>query len=222
MKFKSKKNRPPSKSVQKKKHRQTKKHIKTKKIHRNKFIGGVLDSSLKQIVSQNIQNRDVNFSKMLQVSCKNPDNCLALGKYDDSIKRFFDNFRNLKDIDNSIVKRIGNPSANGFIVELPFKKLNYTAYTILKCSSNARSDNLFYEYYVGKYFINNYLKKLPCFVETYDLYEFNSITSYNEIKYKANNNTLSTVNFESNIHRINTHEKQYSIIRVKKTNCFAF
>jgi hypothetical protein len=198
----------------------TKKHMLIKKTHNKhksykfrgkKIKGGVLDSSVKQIVSQNIENRDVNFSKMLQVSCKNPDNCLALGKYGDSIKRFFENFTNLNDIDNSNVKRIGNPSANGFIIELPFKKLNYTAYTILKCSANARSDNLFYEYYVGKYFINNYLKKLPCFVETYDLYEFNSNTSYIDIKYRANNNTLSGVNFSSNIHRIDTHEKQYNL-----------
>jgi len=195
-----------------KKHIQTKKRqTKKRNLKSFKLRGGELDSSVKQIVSQNIENRDINFGKMLQVSCKNPDSCLALGKYDDSIKYFFDNFRNLNYIDNSNVKRIGNPSANGFIIELPFKKLNYTAYTILKCSSRPVSDNLFYEYYVGKYFINTYLKKIPCFVETYDLYEFNSNTSYINIKYKANNDTLSDIDFKSNIHRINTSEKQYNL-----------
>jgi hypothetical protein len=206
MKSKSKKHKIHRKSL-----RRNKKNKFTKKRNDNRFRGGELDNSVKQVITHTIQDRDVNFSKMLQVSCKNPDNCLALGQYDEKIKLFFDNFRNLNYIDNSLIKRIGNPSANGFIIELPFTKLNYTAYTVLKCATNARSDNLFYEYYVGKYFINKYLKQLPCFVETYDLYEFNSNTSYITIKSAANNDTLSSINFKSNMHRINTNERSFNL-----------
>lgn len=204
------KNKSRKTKIYKKTTRRNKKNKSTKK-RVNRFYGGELDNNVKQTINQNIQNRDVNFSKMLQLSCKNPDNCLALGQYDEKIKLFFDNFRNFNYIDNSLIERIGNPSANGFIIELPFKKLNYTAYTVLKCSTNAHSDNLFYEYYVGKYFINNYLKQLPCFVETYDLYEFNSNNSYISVKSAANNNTLSSINFKNYLHRINASERSYNL-----------
>lgn len=167
--------------------------------------------SIKSALTQTLQNRDINFSKMLQLSCKNPDNCLALGKYDDSIKHFFEDFRKLSYIDKSKVKRIGTPSANGFIIELPFHKLNYTAYTVLKCSSNKDSDNLFYEYYVGKFFINKYIKKLPSFVETYDLYEFSSPFTYNQIKTAAETNALSSVDIASKIRRINAPENLFNL-----------
>lgn len=187
--------------------RHTKNHKKNNRKHKNKMTrkkwhGGELDTSVKEVVSKNVEQKYVNFSKMLQVSCKNPDNCLALGKYDEMIKQFFGNFRTLSYIDNSNVKRIGNPSQNGFVIELPFKKLNYTAYTVLKCAANAISDNLFYEYYVGKYFINNYIKKLPCFVETYDLYQFTSPNNYKMVEDAAKNKTLSSLNISSKIVRV--------------------
>jgi hypothetical protein len=165
----------------------------------NKFRGGELDQNVKNIVSQNIQNKDNNLGKLLQVSCKNSDNCLALGPYDEAIKRFFDNFKNLSLINNSKSKHIGAPSKNGFIIELPFTKLNYTAYTALKCSSKPESDNLMYEYFVGKYFINNYLKKLPCFLETYDLYEFIDENAYDSVKKAASSKTINTIDIQSKI-----------------------
>jgi hypothetical protein len=153
---------------------------------------------IKKLLSANIQNRSENLGKMLEVTCKNPDNCIALGYYGDVIKRYFDNFQKLDLIDNTSLKRIGRESKNGFIIEVPFKKNNFTAYTALKCSSNEDSDNLLYEYYVGKYFINKYAKMYPCFVETYDLYEFKSNKIYEFIKTTANSNKLSTLSFFKN------------------------
>jgi hypothetical protein len=147
------------------------KRRKSKKTRRMK--GGVLDSNASALVSQSLQNRSTNFTNILKTYCKNPDNCLALGVYGDYIKTFFNNFRDINtDIDKTNLKKIGTPSANGFIIEIPFKKDGYTSYTALKCASEPHSDNLYYEYYVGKFFINNYLKKLSCFVETYDCYNF--------------------------------------------------
>jgi hypothetical protein len=199
-----------------KKHKLNRKTIrgnkkKYSKKRRYRFRGGEFDDNVKQIVAQNIQDRSINYSKMLQVSCKNPDNCLALGPYDEKIKGFFEDFRNLNYIDNPHIKKIGNVSVNGFIIELPFKKDNYTAYTVLKCSKTETSDNLFYEYYVGKYFINNYIKKLPCFIETYDLYEFNSDMSYKLVEDNVKLNTLSNVDIKSNIHRIDTTKNSFDL-----------
>jgi len=105
------------------------------------------------------------------------------------------------------LKKIGNPSSNGFVIEIPFKKNNFTAYTVLKCSARAEADNLFYEYYVGKYFINTYLKQLPCFVETYDMYEFPSDAIYNDIKARVSNtNGLKFFDIKSYLNRINVTE----------------
>ena len=79
------------------------------------------------------------------------------------------------------IKRIGTPSANGFVLEIPFEKNRYKAYTVLKCSAKPSADNLFYEYYVGKYFINTFIKKFPCFVETYDCYEIKDESAWKSL-----------------------------------------
>ena len=180
------------------KRRIKRKHIKTKKHKR----GGELNQNTKNVIDTALTKRSENLSKMLQVACKDPDNCLALGKYDEIIKTFFDNFQNLNYIEPQDKKRIGGISANGFVIEVPFKKDNYTAYTVLKCAENAASDNLFYEYCVGKLFINNYINKFPCFVETYDLYVFNNVSSYDNIKRAVLSNTLSRYILKDNISRV--------------------
>lgn len=167
-----------------------------------KYYNRIIKNTRKKKLNVHLQNREKNFSKLLQVACKNPDNCLAIGPYDASIKMFFENFRDLFYIDEPNVKRIGTPSANGFVIELPFKKLNYTAYTALKCSASAKSDNLAYEYFVGKHFINTYVKKLPCFVETYDLYEFANEADYTTVYNAVQNKTINTVDIPSLIHRV--------------------
>jgi hypothetical protein len=213
-KYKSKKRSYKKRFSKKRFSKRTKKH----------FRGGAFDSALTELVSKNIENRDENYSKMLQIACKNPDNCLALGEYGVGIKRFFDDFRNLNYIDTSSLKNIGNPSSNGFIIEMPFKKHNFKAFTALKCSASKESDNLFYEYYVGKFFINTYLKKLPCFVETYDLYEFNSIQNYNYIKKSVSNDIpysfrpkLANLDIKSKLTRIDVDES--NIDNLLKESC---
>ena len=165
-------------------------------------------SAIKKLLSTNIQNRSENLGKMLEVTCKNPGNCLALGYYGDVIKRYFDNFEKLDLIDNDSLKRIGIPSVNGFIIEVPFKKHDYTAYTALKCSASKYSDNLLYEYYVGKYFINKYAKLYPCFVETYDLYEFKTTGKYENIKIRADSNYFSNIDFKDLIQKVDIEEDE--------------
>ena len=160
-----------------------------------------------------IQDKENNMGRMLNVVCKNPDNCLALGVYGSYIKQYFENFRNLSLVNASNIKRIGNKSANGFIIEIPFTKNSFTAYTALKCSAKQNSDNLFYEYYVGKFFINNYLNIFPCFVETYDCYKFNNTTDWSTLKNLTNGNT-NNINLTNMITRKqvpeNNHDVEYA------------
>lgn len=142
-----------------------KKYKRTNKKRTNKQVGRGKEAISAMLV-ETLQNKERNLAAMLAITCKNPDNCLAFGSYIDLINRFFENFKNLNLVDNSLIRKIGDGN-NGFIFQVPFTKNNYTAYTVLKCEKEQRADNLFYEYYVGKYFINNFIKKLPTFVETY-------------------------------------------------------
>lgn len=124
-----------------------------------------------------------NLAKVLKSVCKDPDNCVALGPYDAYIKHFFNQFLissensyydlNVPPYDTKPNKLIMGEGVNGIVIKVPFRRLEYTACAILKCVKEKMADNLMYEYVVGKYFINQYSKKVPCFVETYDLYEMN-------------------------------------------------
>ena len=190
----------------------SKKSNKTEKITKSK---------IKKLLYENIQNRSKNLGKMLEVTCKNPDNCIALGYYGDVIKRYFNNFQNLDFIDNTSLKRIGIESTNGFIIKAPFKKHDYTAYTALKCSQHKYADNLLYEYYVGKYFINKYAKIYPCFVETYDLYEFKSNEFYKLIKKKAKSNNFSNIDFKEYIQKVDI-EKYKSLADIFDYSCLKY
>jgi hypothetical protein len=192
--------------IYKKRNRTRKQRNLKKRSRRAKTIGGDLNPDIKNIVSRLIQDRENNMGKLLNVACKNPGNCLALGVYGSYIKQYFDKFRNLSLVDARQMKHIGKPSVNGFIIEVPFIKNKFTAYTALKCASEQDSDNLFYEYYVGKFFINSYLNIFPCFVETYDCYRFiNGRTSWNELKDLKNKNNMNLNNI---IDRKNVSEER--------------
>lgn len=145
-----------------------------------------IDNALKAELASKLRNPTENLGKMLSVVCKDPDNCLALGDYGIMVKQFFENFQNLSLVDINQMKRLGAPSSNGFVFEIPFKKNLYTSYTVLKSATKPSADNLFYEYYVGKTFINNYVSKFPLFLETYDCYRYNSIPMANSFKRVAN------------------------------------
>jgi hypothetical protein len=188
-------------------------HITTRK-QRNKpndcikhISGGNLDENIKNTLELKLRSKEENLSKMLKVTCKNSDNCLTLGYYGDIIKNFFNNFTDFSYVEINNIKQIGEPSGNGFIVEIPFEKNGYKAYTVLKCSSMPDSDNLFYEYYVGKYFINKYIKKFPCFVETYNCYEFKNNSYWQMLK----NNNLSFSNLNDLLRLKHINETDYNM-----------
>ena len=101
-------------------------------------------------------------------------NCMAFGREKERIRTFFEDM-DFKYLNGDAV-RIGADSANGVVHMLKYMKDNYSTYAIMKSSKNHKSDSLLYEYIVGKYFINEYVSKYPCFMETYDLYEYNNYT----------------------------------------------
>lgn len=131
--------------------------------------------------------------KIIETECPNLGACISLGPYGKDIKQqIFKDFTDFELITKD-PQKIGVNSLNGYVVKIPFTVGKHTAYTVLKCSKHARSDNLFYEYLVGKYFINPFLKRLPCFVETYDLYEFAEDVEDYVVKSFAESPYVSTI-----------------------------
>ena len=96
--------------------------------------------------------------------------CLAFGDVSDHVRDFFDGFVRFN-FAKKVIKRIGNPSENGFVFEIENETRGYTAFSVLKSAQEPTSDNLMYEYHVGLY-VNKLNKLYPCFVETYGLFKY--------------------------------------------------
>ncbi len=112
----------------------------------------------------------------LSLMCKNSGLCITLNLFSNIIREYFDNynFENAKE-----VKKLSS-GANGFINLVIFEKPNnlngYISCGIIKSSSQNGSDNLFYEWFVGKIFVNKLIHKYPCFLETYKLIKYITTT----------------------------------------------
>lgn len=114
------------------------------------------------------KNREKIRLLFLKTVCDNAGTCLAFGKYSDKIRQVFD-FARFQNVE--YMEKI-NQGKNGFINQLHYKIGNYQSNTILKSSLHPGSDNLAYEYIVGL-FLNDIGRSLPCFIETYGLYQYN-------------------------------------------------
>ena len=119
-------------------------------------------------------------SKKLQTICSDSSICIAFGKQAKEISEFFNGFKTFNYVELPL-RRIGVPSANGFINEIKYSRLNYNAYAILKSAASKSADNLFYEYNVGN-FVNYANKILPSFLETYGLFQYKDESTYNKFK----------------------------------------
>jgi len=104
--------------------------------------------------------------------CADDNVCLAFADVADQVRDFFDGFVRFN-FASKVIKRIGNPSVNGFVFEIKNETRGYTAYSVLKSAQEPTSDNLMYEYHVGLY-VNKLNKIFPCFVETYGLFKYAS------------------------------------------------
>jgi hypothetical protein len=119
-------------------------------------------------------------SKNLQTLCSDSSVCIAFGKQAKEISDFFNGYKKFDYVELPL-RRIGAPSANGFIHEIKYSKLNYDAYAVLKSSADETTDNLYYEYRVGK-FVNVANKILPSFLETYGLFQYKDDVTYDKFK----------------------------------------
>ena len=122
----------------------------------------------------------------LKTVCPKSGICIAFGKHIHIIKQLFKNFSTF-DFVVEPTTQIGFLSSNGFITELTYSRLNYTAHTILKSSSEVESDNLMYEYSVGL-IINKLNMFIPNFIETYGLYKYANNDVYKTMKNNKTNN----------------------------------
>ena len=130
-------------------------------------------------------------SNYLQSLCSDSGVCLVFGNKSKDIKRFFHHFIHF-DFAKSPLKMIGNPSENGFVNEIVYKREKYHAYSIMKSSTKETADNLFYEYLVGLY-INKLNKRFPCFLETYGIFKYKDEDSWKRIK-ETDTKTISSFN----------------------------
>ena len=119
--------------------------------------------------------------------------CIAFGIESNKIRLFFNGFTSF-DFVVPPIKSIGSVSANGFIKDISYSNLKYTANAILKSSANYNADNLFYEYIVGLQ-VNKWKNYFPCFVETYGLYKYKDDAQY---EYMKTHKSISDVNILKN------------------------
>lgn len=142
-------------------------------------------------------------SKFLQSVCSDAGVCIAFGNHADTIRKHFLNFSDFKLLSKPL-KRIGAVSANGFVNELTYERKGYIANAILKSSASKKSDNLLYEAMVG-FFINKHSKHLPCFLETYGLYEYYDTDIYDVL---LKNNTNDSSLLDKGLSLIAANEKE--------------
>ena len=120
----------------------------------------------------------------LKAICSDAGICMAFGKEIDKIRKHFYGFVNFSYVKQPI-KRIGEVSANGFVNEITYEKNGYVSNSILKSAIRKDSDNLMFEYIVGKY-INKQCKIFSCFIETYGIFTYNNVDVWKNIKNNKN------------------------------------
>jgi hypothetical protein len=119
----------------------------------------------------------------LKAICGDVGICISLNYNFDKIMEMFNYFRDFRDLVNS-PSVIGQPSANGIVRLLKYTKiegeLTFHSYGVIKTAVTAQSDNLFYEYLVGKYCVNFLCQYFPIFVPTYGIYLNNTGIAFND------------------------------------------
>ena len=113
---------------------------------------------------------------------------MAFGVEKNRINKLFNHFIDFE-YANPNIKRIGAVSANGFVTQIEYdthiqnpNTRSYKSNAILKSALTRNADNLYYEYLVGKLFINEQSKKFPCFLETYGCFTYKSPNAWDIVK----------------------------------------
>jgi hypothetical protein len=142
----------------------------------------------------------------LESLCKTSGFCLIVGFQTNPIKKFFNNFTDMKYLSDEPIKKIGAKSVNGFVFELHYKRRDYNSYSVMKSTQDTfGADNLSYEYVVGQ-FVNKLCKVYPCFIETYGFFHYNTVDDF---IYCGNTPQISSSEFKKRITHINI--PQYKI-----------
>ena len=164
-----------SSSTQKRKAKNTmRRFLKRQILKRN--IKSRRIKKIKVIQKLSRRNKYSRLASYLKKVCDDSGSCIALGKEYETIKEMFGGFTYFFYVKDP-VKRIGHPSANGFVHEIKYTRHGYHAYAVLKSSRDQDSDNLMYEYRVGL-FLNKMSKFFPNFVETYGVYKYGDRDKY--------------------------------------------
>lgn len=174
-------------------------------FHKIKTRKNKIDDAAKKIKTFMQKNRFKIKSRFLQSICSDSGICLAFGKNSVDIKLFFNNFTDFR-YANAHLKRLGEPSNNGFVNEISFEREKYKAHSIIKSSAKVFTDNLFYEYLCGLV-INEWSLRFPCFLETYGLFLYKNNESWSKIK----NNRITTVaSFEKQVSLLNNNKLHFN------------
>jgi len=103
--------------------------------------------------------------------CNDSGECLAIGHIVKEKIKFMFNYFNDFEFADLTAKKISKASGNAFAYEISYSRNQYHSSTLLKSSLEILCDNLYYEYIVGKQFINKMNNFFPCFTETYMIYK---------------------------------------------------
>ena len=143
-------------------------------------------------------------SLFLSKVCSDSGQCIGFGLEVEKIKKFFKNFKFSNYVEFDKIKRVGAPSNNGFVNEIPYKRDTYTSYAILKSAMNPNSDNLYYEGFVG-IFVNKLNIVFPCFLETYSVFTYQDKTKslYDDLQ---NNRPITSLKGLKAIADINNYD----------------
>ena len=177
-----------------KREKQIKAEFDARQIIIDKVRRSMFRHKIGKFMKNTTQKRRTEFLKAI---CSDSGVCIAFGREDNKIIDFFNGFTKFNYVDGPI-KRRGQPSQNGFIHEIKYSRGGYNAYTMLKSSAKPDGDNLFYEYMVGRY-LNHLCQLVPCFVETYGLFRYDSLADWNFAK---NNNEIPLQTFKNSLLRV--------------------
>ena len=119
-------------------------------------------------------------ARYLNGVCSDSGVCIAFSKKDrNTIMKHFDGFTRFDHVKS--LRKIGAVSANGFVKELEYENTGYKSHAVLKSSTKADTDNLYYEYLVGMT-LNMFDNLIPLFVETYGAFQYTTDADYEEMK----------------------------------------
>ena len=186
-------------SVKSDKKRNTKRIAYNLKKYKKSIRGGSCEA-YKQVNMLNINNNkktEYEIYTILLKNCPELNDCKAFGINIKLINSFFKHFTTFEYLIGNITD-IGD-GQNSIIKQLKYTRLILTTYAVFKSALSNTSDNLMYEYEVGKY-INKQLIFFPCFIETYGLFKFNNNAAMETNKNKEI--LIKSDNFKKNITHI--------------------